>query len=148
MRVVMLAGIAVLLVIGATILEAATADGILQPQEQNALLALMGGLFVLVAMLLLIHKLTTTVDYDGVHISYGIGLINRRIRHQDIAQCAPVKNPWWWGFGIRRIPGGWMWNVSGLSAVELKLKNGRAFRIGTDEPENLAAAIRERLALQ
>ncbi|HEX7344525.1 MAG TPA: hypothetical protein VF398_09685 [bacterium] len=145
MRVLIVGGIAVLLIIGTIILEAATADGILQLPEQNALLSLMGGIFVMAFALLLVHNLTASVDHEGVRISYGIGIINRRIRHQDISQCSPVKDPWWWGIGIRKIPGGWMWNVSGLSAVELKLKNGRVFRIGTDEPDRLAAAIRERL---
>jgi len=148
LRVLMVSGIVVLLVMGAYILRIATADGILQQQEQNALLSLMGGIFMMAFALLLIHNLTATVDLEGVRISYGIGIINRRIRHQDISQCSPVKNPWWWGFSIRKIPGGWMWNVSGLSAVELKLKNSRVFRIGTDEPEMLAAAIRERLTSQ
>jgi len=148
MRVLMLSGIAILLIIGALILEAATADGILQPPEQNALLSLIGGIFVMGFALLLIHNLTAIVEPDGVRITYGIGIINRSIWHRDVLQCSPVKNPWWWGWGMRKIPGGWMWNISGLSAVELKLKNGRIFRIGTDEPEMLAAAIRERLALQ
>ena len=35
----------------------------------------------------------------------------------------------------------WLWNVSGLQAVELVLNNGKRFRIGTDEPENLVNAI-------
>ena len=147
MRAMMFSGIAALLIIGAMILDAATTDGVLQPPEQNALLSLLGGIFVMGLGLLLIHNLTTTVDHEGVHIAYGIGSINRRFRHQDITRCRAVKNPWWWGFGIRKIPGGWMWNVSGLSAIELKLKNGRVFRIGADEPAMLAAAIRERLAL-
>jgi hypothetical protein len=145
-RAVGLGGIVVLLITGATILKAATADHILQPPEQNAMLNLMGGIFVMSVALLLFHNLTAAVDHDGIRIAYGIGIINRRVRHQDILQCSQVKNSWWWGWGIRKIPGGWMWNVSGLSAVELKLKNGRVFRIGTDEPERLAAAIMERLA--
>jgi hypothetical protein len=40
------------------------------------------------------------------------------------------------------IPGqGWLWNVSGIDAVELTMKNGDRFRIGTDEPEKLVTAI-------
>jgi hypothetical protein len=35
----------------------------------------------------------------------------------------------------------WLWNVSGMGAVELQLKNGSRFRIGTDEPETLARAV-------
>ena len=39
------------------------------------------------------------------------------------------------------IPGGWIWNVSGLDAVELLLGDGRVLRVGTDEPEALSRAI-------
>jgi hypothetical protein len=38
-------------------------------------------------------------------------------------------------------PGGVIWNVSGFDAVELELDDGTRFRIGTDEPVALAAAI-------
>jgi hypothetical protein len=34
-------------------------------------------------------------------------------------------------------------NVSGPHAVEIELKNGKKYRIGTDVPENLEKAIRE-----
>ncbi len=38
-------------------------------------------------------------------------------------------------------PWGWMFNVSGLDAVDIELKDGGRFRIGTDEPEELVRAI-------
>ena len=44
------------------------------------------------------------------------------------------------GFGIRKVPGGWMWNVSGLDSVQLTFADGKRFRIGTDEPGALEAA--------
>ena len=44
-------------------------------------------------------------------------------------------------WGVRWTPGGWLWNISGLDGVELALVSGRRFRIGTDEAEQLAAAI-------
>lgn len=34
-----------------------------------------------------------------------------------------------------------MYNVAGYDAVELELRSGRVFRIGTDEPDALLAAI-------
>jgi hypothetical protein len=34
-----------------------------------------------------------------------------------------------------------LYNVSGLDAVELKLKSGDIHRIGTDDPAGLAAAL-------
>ena len=77
---------------------------------------------------------------------FGLGIIRRTIALADVTGCTVVRNPWWYGWGIRLIPHGWMWNVAGLDAVELQFRTGRRFRIGTDDPEGLAAAIRWRLA--
>ena len=38
-------------------------------------------------------------------------------------------------------PSGWMFNVSGLDAVELELVNGKRFRIGTEDPSEVVEAI-------
>ena len=62
--------------------------------------------------------------------------------HAYIAIVTQVRNRWWWGFGIRWTPHGWMWNISGLDAVELTYHNGKKFRIGTDEPEALLEALK------
>jgi hypothetical protein len=48
--------------------------------------------------------------------------------------------------GIRKIPGGWLYNISGADAVELTLKGGKRCRIGTDVPEELERAIEPALA--
>jgi hypothetical protein len=48
---------------------------------------------------------------------------------------------WLNGFGIRVRPGRRLYNVSGLDAVELRLKTGDIRRIGTDDPRGLAAAL-------
>ena len=50
---------------------------------------------------------------------------------------------WWWGWGVRYYGQGWLYNVSGLDAVEIRLKSGKHIRIGTDEPEALVAEIRD-----
>ena len=34
-----------------------------------------------------------------------------------------------------------MWNISGLDAVELEYKDGKKFRIGTNQPQKLCQAI-------
>ncbi len=86
-------------------------------------------------------RLTVEVDADAVRVWFGPGWIRRTIPVSLIGDARPVRNSWWYGWGIRKIPGGWMFNVSGLDAVELDLTTGSHFRIGTDEPEELAAAI-------
>jgi hypothetical protein len=51
------------------------------------------------------------------------------------------------GWGIRALHKGWLWNIAGLDAVELELKTGRVFRIGTDDADvdDLIAAIKSHL---
>ncbi|MCA8941179.1 MAG: hypothetical protein KDB80_01350 [Planctomycetes bacterium] len=90
--------------------------------------------------------LTVEVDERRVEIRFGPGWIRRRIPLGDIARVEAVRNSWWYGWGIRLTPSGWLWNVSGLDAVELELRTGRRFRIGTDEPERLADVLRDRLS--
>jgi hypothetical protein len=41
---------------------------------------------------------------------------------------------WFW-------PKMWIYNVSGFDAVEIKMKDGKTYRIGTDEPEKLEQTI-------
>ena len=53
-----------------------------------------------------------------------------------------VRNNWLNGFGIRMRPGWRLYNVSGLDAVELHLKNDDIRRIGTGDPKGLAAALK------
>jgi hypothetical protein len=97
---------------------------------------------VVLLILLLFSFLTVEVDSDEVRVSYTAGLLRKRIALADVASFRPVRNAWWYGFGIRLLPGGgWLWNVSGLDAVELSLRDGGRFRVGTDEPDALARAI-------
>lgn len=85
--------------------------------------------------------LRVEVGEGRVRLRYGIGLIRKEIPLRDVGEVQPVRNPWYYGWGIRLIPGGWLYNVSGLDAVELRREGGGRTRIGTDEPQALAAAI-------
>ena len=46
------------------------------------------------------------------------GLIRRRIRIADIRSAAAVRNRWYYGWRLRLTPHGWLYNVSGLNAVQ------------------------------
>jgi hypothetical protein len=120
--------------------------GIVHPSDQVILLRLLGVAFIMALVLSLFFRLTVEVDEHFVRAYFGIGIIGKRIPLSDIASIQPVTNPWWYGLGIHIIPGGWIWNISGTKAVELKLKSGRLFRLGTDEPEVLAEVIKGRIA--
>ncbi len=100
-------------------------------------------LFILI--MLLFHSLTVQIDDAVIGLSFGIGLIRKSTPLDEIVMCQAVRNRWIYGFGIRYVFNGWMWNVSGLDAVELTYTNGKQFRIGTDEPQELVAAINQAL---
>jgi hypothetical protein len=65
----------------------------------------------------------------------------KTVRIEDIQSAEVVENPWYAGWGIRITPQGMLYNVSGFQAVEMRMKNGSRFRLGTDEPESLQGAI-------
>ena len=90
----------------------------------------------------LFYGLTVEVNRDMVRLYFGFGIIHRSILREHIATVTQVSNRWWYGFGIHLTPHGWMWNISGLDAVELAYHNGKKFRIGTDEPEALLEALK------
>jgi hypothetical protein len=91
------------------------------------------------------HCLTVTVDYRYVTAKFGMGLIRLRFRLDQIVSAEPVRNRWYYGWGIRWFPGGWLFNIGGLDAVEIKMRNRRTYRIGTNEPDKLQRAIGERM---
>lgn len=87
--------------------------------------------------------LQVLIDAEYVHVKFGYGLYRKKFLLQDIVSAKAVKNHWYYGWGIRRWfwPNMWIFNVSGFDAVEILLKNGKRYRIGTDKPEQLEQAI-------
>jgi|WetSurMetagenome_2_1015567.scaffolds.fasta_scaffold67705_2 hypothetical protein len=102
------------------------------------------GLIILTFLICLLtfYKLSISIDNSHVSFRLGIGLIHKRYNLSEIESCRPVKNPFWYGIGIRLTPDGWLYNVSGLYAIELTLKSDRSkIRIGTDKPEEISQTI-------
>ena len=96
---------------------------------------------------LMMSSLTVSIDQEYVRMRFGPGVWMKKFKLERIANCKPVKNDWMNGWGIRYISKGcWLYNIAGMKAVELTFKNGKKARIGTDEPEKLAEAIREAIS--
>jgi len=91
----------------------------------------------------LFGTLTVIVDGTSVQLRFGpVSLLRERIALADITHARTVRNSPVHGWGLRYISHGRLWNVWGLDAVELQLRNGTRFRIGTDEPQALLGALR------
>ncbi len=132
---------------GALLLGALTLTGVSLlggVPEGQIFRSILATLFFLIV--LVFGSLKIRVEETSVQLSFGIGLIRRSIPMDRIVSADPVRNRWWYGFGIRLTPRGWLWNIQGLDAVELTYTNGEHFRIGTADPEGLAGAIRRGLS--
>ncbi|MDJ0923321.1 MAG: hypothetical protein QNJ77_02065 [Acidimicrobiia bacterium] len=123
--------------------------GDIDDTETVVILAITGAFLLFIgAITLWFSRLTATVGIERVAVFFGAGWPRRRIEVHNILAIRQVRNKWYYGWGIRKIPGGWMYNVWGLDAVELELADGKKFRIGTDEPGDLLAALTASTALR
>jgi len=126
----------ILLIVFAVLL---LAHGFLPDQETylNVFLVLTA-----MACLIIFYKMTITIDNESISFKLGIGIVGKSYKIADIESCDPVKNSFIYGWGIHKIPKGWLYNVSGLKAIELRFKDStRVVRIGTDNPDEIAGVI-------
>ena len=92
---------------------------------------------ILLVCLVLFYKLRITIEDETLCASFGTGIIRKRVRLAEIVGCEPIRIRWWYGWGIHLTPYGWLYNVSGLDAVAITLRDGRKFALGTDDPHGL-----------
>ena len=113
------------------------------PLSSSVRNALVIGGAVMVVLLLISFRMTITVTGERIQWSMGAGFPRWSAPVREIAAVQIVRNPWYYGWGIRLTPSGMLYSVSGFQAVELSLRGGKTIRIGSDEPEALAAAINQ-----
>lgn len=101
---------------------------------------------ILGVTMVLFSTLRVVADRNFLEIRFGLGLIRKKFSLRDIVSSREVKNPWYYGWGIRLTPHGWLFNVSGLHAVEIQIRNGKRYRIGTDDPQGLAEFLRKQIS--
>jgi len=100
-------------------------------------------MFSVVFILASFTTLKVMIDENYLRIKFGYGIFRKRFLLKEIISAQTVKNHWYYGWGIRL----WLWprmlifNVSGFDAVEIKMKNGKIYRIGTEESKKLEQAI-------
>jgi hypothetical protein len=103
---------------------------------------------IIAVTMVLFASLTVVIWEKELEVRFGPGLIHKRCKLDNIESCRVVKNHCYYGWGIRLTPHGVLYNVSGFYAVEIKLRTGKKFRIGTDVPQELEVAIQQALLKQ
>lgn len=108
----------------------------------GSVVAIVVGLFIL-AVGVVFSTLTIRVDETSLRWWFGLGALAQEIPLENVAGVASVRNEWWFGWGVRMTPHGWLFNVQGLDAVEITQTGGARTRLGTNEPDVLRAAIEQ-----
>jgi len=92
--------------------------------------------------LLIFYKMTIRINDTHVIFRMGIGLITKEYELSQIKGCKPVRNSLLEAIGIRKIQGGWLYNVTGVEAVEISFKNKKHIvRIGSNKSGEISAII-------
>ena len=102
-------------------------------------------MILILVLLTSFTTLTTSIDENYLRIKFGYGIFARKFALNQIASVRSVKNRWYCGWGIRVWfwPYMWIYNVSGFDAVEIIMRNGKIYRVGTDTPKELEFAIKQ-----
>ncbi|MXR67756.1 hypothetical protein GNT65_03610 [Shewanella sp. JBTF-M18] len=130
-------GIAMLSIMGIVVLVLVFAS-VTKPTEP------IGFAYLILGVLsILFSSLTIKVEGGEVKWFFGPKFWNKSIKISEIESINKIRTKWYYGLGIRLISTGWLYNVSGLTAFELKLKDGTTVSLGTNEPENLIKAIEQ-----
>lgn len=140
-------GLWYLIIIGALIFSLAVIPSVIAGEWWVG--AIIGVAFVLIYGAF--GSLTTTVDDKELSVRFTFGWPRRVIAIKAIDHHEVARDRWYYGWGVRLIPGGMLYSVWGLDAVEVhyrdkKKSRDRMFRIGTDDARALDAAIAEAIA--
>ena len=118
----------------------------------NLILALVLGVaglwpvFIILTLLtFLFSSLSIQVDNDEINWFFGPGFWKKSIKIESIKSATIIKTRWYYGLGIRLIPSGWLYNVSGTTAVQIELKEGTKIHLGSNDANKLLQAIQSRL---
>ena len=114
-------------------------------QERTVVAMLIVATCIMIVASWLFSSLTVEVNENELRWHFGPGFWKKKIERAEISKVLPLKTKWWYGWGIRATPYGWLYNVSGLDAVAVSQHSGKIVLIGTDEPEKLAAALSKQL---
>jgi len=102
---------------------------------------------IIILIYFLFYGMTTRITANSIRLSFGMGLIRKTIQLSQIIAVETVKNPWYFGWGVRLIPNGMLYNITGTSAIELKFKHtNKVLRIGAKDSLKLKQEIEKRLS--
>lgn len=105
--------------------------------------AYIGFLVLLAIVAFIFYGLTVEVDPKRETLSWWFGpkVAKVTLAFDDIDYVQPVTNSLRHGIGMRISTDGWVYTVAGFKALEVVMKDGTKYRVGTADQSNLIAAM-------
>ena len=95
-------------------------------------------MLVFIIIILLFYKLTIIINEDKIEAIFGVGLLKKSIKLNDIQSIENYKIPWYVGIGIRLTSKGWLWNVSTGNAILIHNKTrSKTFLVCSNEVDKV-----------
>ena len=90
-------------------------------------------------------KLTTVIADGRIKLTWRYGFPTKEIQMSDVEAVEVKEISKWIGSGIKTTRKGTAWRAGGKTVVAVDQSNGRRILIGSNNPEELARAIRSAL---
>jgi hypothetical protein len=104
------------------------------------------GVFILTLMAF--YAFTIQITDRTVSFWFGWGVGKQSLPFDTIQSVEIVRNPWYYLWGVKSIPGGWLYSIApGGRALELVLKDHRKIRLGTDQVEEVQLRLKQAMKL-
>ena len=103
------------------------------------------GLYLLIVALF--YAFTIEVSEGKLKFWFGIRAISKSYSLGEIQSTQEVENPWYYLWGIKSIPGGWLYAIAPGSAVEIVFRNSKIIRLGSNQPKELKQALDEAISV-
>jgi hypothetical protein len=91
---------------------------------------------------LLLYKIVIEIDENKISFKFGIGLFGRSYLISDIISCTSVSCSLLNEVGIRKTANGWLYNIAGVNAIELRFEDTKSvIRIGINKSSEIASLV-------
>lgn len=103
--------------------------------------ALVFPLIILAISAWIFRSMTVEISDTDLIWYFGSGFPRKSVPLSEVASAEAIRTTVANGWGIHYTARGWLYNVSGYGAVAIRMRDGKQFCLGTDEPEKLAAEL-------
>ena len=121
------------------------ASGLKSTEGQDAAVLKLTGLVVagvFVLALASFYSFTIQIADGKLNFWFGFGVARKSFPIGEILSVEIVKNPWYYLWGIKSIPGGWLYSITpGGLVIELIFKDNRKIHLGTNRPEEIKHSL-------